>query len=381
MSGPLSDLTIVDLTSVISGPMATAILADQGARVIKVENPRGDSMRMGGALNHGASSLFNALNRNKDAIVLDLQTQGGVAALCKLVKEADMLVQNYRPGVMTRLGIGYESLKTINPALIYGSINGVGATGPYVERRVYDPVIQAYAGFTHAQTLDGNPGLIKMMVCDKITALTAAQALSAAYIERLKTGQGQHVEISMLEACLYFIWPDRFFAESFVEPPEFPGVDITTMYRTLATQDGYMTLICVQLDEFQGLCRALERTDWLSDARFSDLPSLYMNFSALVDDIAQEVKKWPTSVLSQRFAVEDVPHGIHLSPAEILEDPQVLASNIIEVIDHPEGGAMRLVTRNARFGNHSAPASRPARALGEDNSDVFNAFDIDKSPP
>ena len=183
MSGPLSGITILDLTSVISGPMATAVLADQGARVIKIENPRGDSMRMGGAVHKGVSSLFNALNRNKEAIVLDLQTPEGVTALKTLAEQADILVQNYRPGVMDRLGIGYADLKQVNPSLVYGSISGVGAHGPYADRRVYDPVIQAFAGYTHAQAVDGEPNLIKMMVCDKITALTAAQALSAAYID------------------------------------------------------------------------------------------------------------------------------------------------------------------------------------------------------
>lgn len=374
MSGPLSGITILDLTSVISGPMATAVLADQGARVIKIENPRGDSMRMGGAVHKGVSSLFNALNRNKEAIVLDLQTPEGVTALKTLAEQADILVQNYRPGVMDRLGIGYADLKQVNPSLVYGSISGVGAHGPYADRRVYDPVIQAFAGYTHAQAVDGEPNLIKMMVCDKITALTAAQALSAAYIDRLKTGVGQHVEISMLEACLYFIWPDRFFAESFVEPPEFPGIDITTMYRTLATQDGHITLICVQLDEFQGLTRALNRTDWLEDPRFADLPSMYMNFSALVDDIAQEVKKWATADLSQRLVTEDVPHGIVLSEADILKDPQVNAADVIETIEHPEAGQMRIVGRNARFSEHSPEPARAAKSLGADNLSILESF-------
>ncbi|MBT7885257.1 MAG: hypothetical protein HN579_01730, partial [Gammaproteobacteria bacterium] len=218
--------------------------------------------------------------------------------------------------------------------------------------------------------------LIKMMVCDKITALTAAQAVTAAYIERLTSGHGQQVEISMLEACLYFIWPDRFFSESFVETPEWPGADITTMYRTLATQDGHVTLICVQHGEFQGMCRALARPDWITDPRFADLPSMYANFSQLVDDIAQEVAKWSTADLSARFAAEDVPHGIVLTPAEIINDPQVKASEIISVIEDPVAGAMRLVARNARFGNHSPNPIRPAPALGASNALIREEFKL-----
>ena len=376
MSGPLTGITVLDLTSVISGPLATAILADQGARVIKVENPSGDSMRMGGALNRGVSSLFTALNRNKDSIVLDLQQESGISAIKSMAASVDILIQNYRPGVMERLGIGYSDLKAINPQLIYVSINGVGTHGPYSDRRVYDPVIQAFAGFASAQAMNGQPELIKMMVCDKITALTAAQAVTAAYIERLTSGHGQQVEISMLEACLYFIWPDRFFSESFVETPEWPGADITTMYRTLATQDGHVTLICVQHGEFQGMCRALARPDWIADPRFADLPSMYANFSQLVDDIAQEVAKWSTADLSARFAAEDVPHGIVLTPAEIINDPQVKASEIISVIEDPVAGAMRLVARNARFGNHSPNPIRAAPALGASNALIREEFKL-----
>ena len=216
MSGPLSDLLILDLTSVISGPLATSILADQGARVIKVESPTGDSMRHAGAVKGGISSLFSSINRNKESIVLDLRKPEAIEIVNRIAADADVCVQNYRPGVVEKLGISYEHLKQINPSLIYASISGVGAEGPYSGRRVYDPVIQAYAGFASAQKVNGEPSLVKMMICDKVTALTMSQAITAALYDRKNTGKGQHVEVSMLEASLYFIWPDRMLDQSFV---------------------------------------------------------------------------------------------------------------------------------------------------------------------
>jgi len=275
VTGPLSDVTVLDLTSVISGPLATSILADQGARVIKVESPNGDSMRMAGALKGGVSSLFSSINRNKESIALDLRAPEAIEIINKIAARADICIQNYRPGVVEKLGIGYEHLKKINPELIYASISGVGAEGPYSGRRVYDPVIQAYAGFASAQTANGEPGLIKMMICDKVTSLTMAQAITAALYDRKNTGKGQHVEVSMLEASLYFIWPDRMLDQSFVDQPDFEGGDLTALYRAAPTQDGHITFMTLQLDEFHGLARAIGKPEWTEDPRFQELMSMH----------------------------------------------------------------------------------------------------------
>ncbi len=375
--GPLAGLKVLDLTSVISGPLATAILADQGARVIKVETTTGDSMRMGGALRNGVASLFTNLNRSKESIVLDLQTAAGVAAVKKIAAECDVLIQNYRPGVMERLGLGYEVLKEVNPGLVYASINGVGSTGPHSGRRVYDPVIQAMAGFAAAQTTHGKPELIKMMICDKITALTASQAICAGIIEKQNSGQGQHIEISMLEACLYFIWPDRFFAESFVETPDFPGADITGMYQTFPTKDGFVTTISVQLGEFQGLCRAVGREDWVDDPRFADTMSLYMNLQDFLGEIGKEITKFTTAELSQRMVEHDVPHGVVLNPEDILDHEQVEAMGIVQTMDDPQAGPMRHVARNARFSRSGYRQAHSAPNLGEATESIAKEFGLE----
>lgn len=383
MSGPLSDVTILDLTSVISGPLATAILADQGAHVIKVESLTGDTMRMGGALKSGVSSLFSAMNRNKQSIALNLQTPDGVDIVKKLAAQADVCIQNYRPGVVDRLGIGYADMKAVKPDIVYASISGVGADGPYAGRRVYDPVIQAYAGFAHAQQADGKPDLIKMMICDKVTSLTTAQAITAALYDRKNTGKGQHVEVSMLEAALYFIWPDRMFTQSFVDEPEWPGGDITGMYRTMPTKDGYITFISVQLGEFHAMCRALGRDDLVSDPRCADVPSLYANMADLFVDILAEISKWNTADLVERMTEEDVPFGVVMDGDGILADPQVEAQEILQTFDHAIAGKMRLVGRNSRFSNHSTGIRTPAPALGEHAANIltaagFETADIDR---
>ena len=211
MSGPLNGVRVVDLTSIYSRPICTSILGDHGADVIKVEPPKGDAMRFPGrnAVN-GVNGPFAMLNRNKRAIILDLSFDEGKRILREMLKQADVVVENFRPGVMDRLGFSWEVLCDLNPRLIYTSINGVGSEGPYANRRVYDAVIQAISGLASIQTYaeENRPQMINTLLCDKITAMTAAQNISSALYSREINGIGQRVEVSMLDASLFFIWPD-----------------------------------------------------------------------------------------------------------------------------------------------------------------------------
>jgi crotonobetainyl-CoA:carnitine CoA-transferase CaiB-like acyl-CoA transferase len=374
--GPLADVTVIDLTSVISGPFATAVLADQGARVIKIESLTGDTMRFAGSLRGGAASLFCALNRNKEAIALDLHTAEGVAVVKRLAATADVVIQNYRPGVVERLGLDYPAIREVRDDIVYASISGVGPDGPYAARRVYDPVIQSHAGYAAAQGGPGNPDLIRMMVCDKVTALSMSQAITAALYHRLSTGTGQHVEVSMLEAALYFLWPDRMFDESFVGPVDTTGPDIADVYRVMATRDGHLALALVQVDEFHGLFRAIGRAELTEDERFQDVPGLLANVSSIIKEIRAELPKWETSKIAERLLAEDVPFGIVLTGSEVLDDPQVKHLGAIIDIDHPQGGAMRLVERTARFSETPARYRTPAPALGQDTEAVLKSFDF-----
>ena len=374
MTGPLSDVTILDLTSVISGPLATSILADQGARVIKVESPRGDSMRMAGAIKGGVSSLFSSINRNKESIALDLSKPEAIEIINKIAAQADICIQNYRPGVVEKLGIGYDQLKKINPELIYASISGVGAEGPYSRRRVYDPVIQAYAGFASAQTTNGEPSLVKMMICDKVTSLTMAQAITAALYDRKNTGKGQHVEVSMLEASLYFIWPDRMLDQSFIDKPDLEGSDLTALYKAAPTLDGHITFMTLQVDEFHGLARAVGKPEWAEDPRFQELMSMYTHYSEIFPELLAQIGTWKTAPLVERLTNEDVPFGVVLDPDNILLDPQVQAHQIIKTFEDSAAGSMRHVNRSSRFSTHDTGIYSPAPRLSEHAKTILAEF-------
>ena len=379
MSGPLSDVKIVDLTSVISGPLATAILADQGAEVIKVEALSGDTMRYAGSMRGGMASLFCNLNRNKNAIAVDLQSPQGVEIVKRLAVDADIVVQNYRPGVVERLGLDYAALREVRSDVIYASISGVGPDGPYASRRVYDPVIQALTGYVAAQGGAENPDLVRMMVCDKVTALSLAQAVTAALYHRRSTGEGQHVEVSMLEAALYFIWPDRMFDESFVGPVDMTGPDVADLYKVQPTKDGHLAMVMVQVEEVHGLFRALGRTDLEADPRYQDIQGLMANANDMLDELRPEFPKWETEALTKRLVEEDVPFGVVLTGAQLLDDPQVQHSGAIKEIDHPQGGRMRLVERSARFSASQTRYRSPAPPLGAHTSEVLSAHGFSES--
>ena len=217
--GPLSGYRIIDLTTMISGPMATGLLGDQGADVIKVEAPGiGDLVRLLGRPREGITATFATTNRNKRSIVLDLKDPADLDAFRKLIATADVVVQNFRPGVVERMGIGEDDLREIKPDLIYVSISGFGETGPYAGKRVYDPIVQALSGLA---TIQGNrgvgrPRMMRLVIPDKVTAITAAQAITAALLARERSGMGQHVRLSMIDAMIALSWPEGFAGHTFI---------------------------------------------------------------------------------------------------------------------------------------------------------------------
>ncbi|MEE4359959.1 MAG: CoA transferase [Pseudomonadales bacterium] len=254
MKGMLDGVRILDLSAVISGPMATGMLADQGAEVIKVEPPEtGDMTRGLGTRRAGVTAMFATVNRNKRSIALDLKQPEGIATLLRLAAHCDVFVQNFRPGTAERMGLGYETLRSVRPDVIYLSISGFGEDGPYAGRRVYDPVVQAVTGMTDAQGRhDHEPRMVRTLVCDKVTALTAAQGLAAALFARERTGEGRHLRLSMLDASLYFHWPDLFWNHTFVgEDVEFHA-DLADLFGVTRTADGWIAAITDGSQDFSG---------------------------------------------------------------------------------------------------------------------------------
>ena len=368
--GPLSGFRVVDLTQMVAGPLATMILADQGADVIKVEPPAGDFTRTQGAGPRGLAALFASTNRNKRSIVVDLKSPRGVEMVKRLVAGADLFVQNFRPGAIDRLGLGEAALREVRPDLVYVSLSGFGDDGPYVAKRVYDPVIQALSGLASIQAdhVTGRPRMMRLIVPDKVTALTAAQAMTAALLYRARTGRGQHVRLAMLDATIAFLWPEGMALQTFPDldkkPPR-PSADLV-----FQTADGYLTAGAMSDPEWRGFCRALGHTEWIDDPRFRT-PSLRLRNQAERLELASAVFPGRTTAeWIERLDREDVPCAPILSRADVLDDPQVKANAIVVESEHPEGGRHRQARPAARFEASPASIRRHAPALGEQSAEI-----------
>jgi len=374
MAGPLSGIRIVDTTSYIAGPLATMVLADQGAEVIKVEPPgTGDVLRFLGSLRGGMSAFFATSNHSKRSLVLNLKHEPAKAILRELVATADVFVQNYRPGVVERLGIDYEALRKRKPDLIYASLSGFGESGPYANRPVFDNVIQALSGMATAQTnaATGEPDMIRHIVCDKATALTAAQAITAAIVARERQGVGQHLRLSMLDASLSFFWPDGMMDDTYLGEGVLSMPPLAQNYRTVATKDGYLTVTAITDDQFQRACRAMGRADLAEDPRYRTLPDRITNLKELVDELTGLIATRTTAEWCERFEKEEVPHAPVLRLDELCSDPQIVANETIVESEHPTAGRMREPRPAARFERTPAAISRPAPTLGQHTDELL----------
>jgi crotonobetainyl-CoA:carnitine CoA-transferase CaiB-like acyl-CoA transferase len=372
MSGPLAGYRIVDATQMISGPMATMLLADQGADVIKIEPPgTGDLTRaLGGP--RGMSPTFTVVNRNKRSVVLNLKEQQGLAILKRLVATADLFVQNFRPGVAEQMGIGEAALRQIKPNLVYVSISGFGETGPYVHKRVYDPVIQALSGLASIQAdpATGRPRMMRLIVPDKVTALTAAQAMTAALLARERTGEGQHVRLAMLDAVVSFLWPEAMATHTFVSAKD---VVARPQARDLVfeTADGYITVGVVSDAEWVGLTKALEHPEWLEDPRLKTPAGRVKYADARLEMTAEVLATRTSAEWLARLDAEQVPCAPVLRREDLFTDPQIAANNLIVECEHPSVGRIRQPRPAARFEKTPAELRSPAPRLGEHTEAVL----------
>ena len=339
-AGPLAGIRIIDLTSMLSGPWATMILADQGADVIKVEEPRaGDHTRSYGNRRNGFSASFLNLNRNKRSLAVDLKAPQGADIVRRLAAGADVFVQNFRPGVVERLGLDEAAIRKVAPGIVYVSINGFGEKGPYAHKPAYDPVIQAFTGLTSVQAGadDRRPRLIRTVLPDKLTAVTAAQAIAAALVGRLKTGKGQHVRLSMMDAVLAFLWASDMGGQTYVGetvPARTAASFIDLIYET---KDGFMTAAVMTNKEWAALTAALDRPEWLEDARFKTPALRDANIDARLEMTQAVLKTRTTAEWLERLEKEGVPCAPVLTRDQIIAHPQVAASGIILESDHPDG--------------------------------------------
>ena len=371
-------IRIIDLTAMASGPYATCILADQGADVIKIEPPgKGDLIRHIGTTRGGMSAIFNTLNRGKRSVVLDLREPRGAELLRELAVRADVLIQNFRPGVVDRLGIGEAALRELAPDLIYVSISGFGERGPSSQRRVYDSVMQAYSGIAgqQANPETGVPEFVRNVICDKGTALTTAQTITAALFARERGAGGQHLKISMLHACIAFLWPDGMQNYTYVSG-ESPPTGPPSLPAIRKTADGFMTITAIKDQEYAALCRALDQPDLIDDPRFAEAGNRAHNASALHEVISPITEVLSTAELAERLEAEEVPYAVVAMPASIHEDPQVVANELLVETDHPTAGRMRNPRPVGDFDRTPSEISRPAPCLGEHTDEVLTELGL-----
>ena len=377
MDGPLEGTRIVDLTAMISGPIATMMLAEQGADVVKVEPPgTGDLVRAIGNARSGITPLFATSNRSKRSIVIDLKQSAGVEVLKRLVSTADVFVQNFRPGTADRMGFGEPVLRAVAPNLIYVSISGFGEKGPYAQQRVYDPIIQARSGLAAVQRdrETGRPRMVRTIMADKLTALTAAQAMTAALLARERTGEGQHVRIAMLDAMVSFLWPEAMMHYTFVrDGDELGRQSRKPQIRELVfeTSDGFITAGTVSDREWAGFARVAQRSELVDDPRFATSTARFENWDERLGLMEEVFRTDTTAHWLERLGAEQVPCAPILERHELLTDAQIAANELIEEVDHPQVGRIRHTRPAARFDRTPARVRGFAPMLGQHTDEVL----------
>ena len=379
MTGPLTGVRVIDLTTVISGPLATMSLGDLGADVIKIEQPNGgDFSRHVATRRADMSASFLNNNRNKRSVTLDLKTDHGLKATQTMAAQSDVFIQNFRPGVAERLGLGYDALSALNPKLIYVSIAGFGHTGPLAQNPVYDPLIQAISALTTVQagSDDDRPRLVRTILPDKLTGIQTSQAIAAALFARERSGEGQHIQISMLDVIIAFLWSSDMNGHTFVgdelEREEAQSY-IDLIYEV---KDGFVSIAVMQDKQWQGFAKAVDRLDLLNDTRFSTPELREVNRDARLEAIQGAVSKFAAADLTKCLDAENVPNAPVLSRTQMRQHPQVQANGIVVETLHPIAGLLRQARHPSNFSKTPTSIRRPAPALGEHNDEVLAEFGL-----
>ena len=382
MSGPLSGIKIIDLSSVISGPVATVLLADQGADVIKVEAPQGDIVRRMGLGKNSLSPAFVSANRGKRSICIDLKEPAGIAVVKKLIADADVFIQNFRPGAIERMGLSYDVLSVLNPRLLYVSVSGFGETGPYAHKRVYDPVIQALTGLpdVQADSATSRPRMVRTIIPDKDSALTTAQAITAGLLERERgSGEGQHIKVAMIDATISFLWPEALGGLTMVGGEKNVRRGQLAQDLIFETKDGYITCGAVSDSEWKGMCAALEQPHWLDDERFNTPMGRVANAKERIDSMGDVLKSRTSADWLERLDANDVPCAPVLSRPEILENEQIKANKLISQYEHPGLGQIRQPRPGAKFSRSDIRKEPIAPTLGQHSEEILRDLGLSEA--
>ena len=373
---PLEGLYVLDCTQVMAGPFCSLLLADMGANVIKVEKPDGgdDNRKQGPPFINGRSAAFLAVNRNKRSLVLDLKADEGRKVFNHLAAGADVVVENFRPGTMARLGLGYEELKKIAPSLIYCSISGFGQTGPYSKRGGFDLVAQGMSGLmSFTGVPDGPPVKVGVPITDLTAGMYGAYGILNAYIHRLRTGEGQMVDTSLLEAGMaYTFWESSvYFATGQIPGPLGSAHRLAAPYQALRTSDGYINIGAATQSTWEGLCRAIGHEELLTDPRFTkvgDRKGREVELAALLEETtrANTTQHW-MDVLGSA----GVPAGPINDLEQVYSDPHVLARDMLVELEDPELGTLKNIGIPVKLSRTPGRIRRRAPDLGEHTEEVL----------
>ncbi|MDP3175195.1 MAG: CoA transferase, partial [Phenylobacterium sp.] len=367
--GPCDGVRVIEIARYVAAPFCGQLLADLGADVIKIEDPGGDLMR--NALGYkGLAAGFEQFNRGKRSFVADLRTPQGVDAVRRLIDTADIVLENYRPGVLEKMGLGYESLRVTNPRLIYMKVSGYGESGPKADQPVFDQVIQGVAGFMPVQGEDGPAKAINTYVVDKVTAIFTSHAALAALLHRERTGEGQKVSTNLLDSYAAYMLPEMLnpytFAE--VEPPAQGGVN---MFRALDTADGQVIGLLLLDNHYRGFCKAIGRDDLIDDPRFAGFAARIPNLELLYKTVAADVGRMTTADFIARAVAQDLPFSKVNNVVDLMQDPQARHNETVVEFEDPEFGVIRHANHPATFERSPANAKRRAPKLGEHTDELL----------
>ena len=375
---PFEGITVIEFSTMITASLAAMMLGEQGARVIKVEpTETGDPLRYIGAAKGGISSIFANCNRGKESIRLDLKSPDGQAIIREMATDCDVVIHNFRPGVMDKHGLGSERLRSINPKLVYMAISGFGTKGPLSSAPAYAPVIQAHSGMTAAQG-SGGQAFIKNLMCDKLTAYTAFQAVSSALYVREKLGKGQHIDLSMLDSAMFFLFPDAFQNHTLLDEDVVAQPLLSDMlYDMTLTKDGGLTISAATEAQRAGVLRALGKESMMEDERFNSLEKLIANLQEYRGILAKSFSELTTSEALERLQKNDVPCARCHTLDEALSQEQIQASDSVQIQDHPLMGKLRAVRTPARFNGEALSIGKPAPAHGQQTDTILESFGFD----
>lgn len=379
-SGPLAGIRVLDLTQFILGPVATQILGDMGADIIKVESPQGDQNRyIGPAPIPAMAALYLGMNRNKRSVVLDLKSKAAMAVLMRMVKQSDVFVHSLRPGAAERLGISYARIAAVNPGIVYASAPGYRSDGPLKDRPAYDDVIQGESGIADMNLrASGQPRYMPTVLADKFCGYVLASSISMALFHRQRTGEGQSVEVPMLETMLSFNLVEHLWTGNFGDPMGPLGYDRAMMAerRPFATADGHICLMATTDVQWQKLFDAMGRSELRTDPRFSSVAARSQRFSELYGIVASEMPKRPTQEWRQLLDAADIPNSAAKRLVDLPSDPYLVETKYFKHYSHPEAGPLVTTSIPVKFSKTPGEIRTPPPCLGEHTEEILAGFGL-----